>query len=410
MAKYIMCGIDLHDESLLTKTACDRKRPETRSFRNTPSGRRRLIEHLRDEARRCSAKEIWAAYEASAQGYGLHDELEEAGIRCEVLAPTKLQHTPKSRRLKTDEKDAERVLEALRGHLLAGNALPACWVPDQETRDDRELVRARLDAGGEISALKAALRTLLKRNKLDKPEEAGEAWSRPYRAWLIELAAESSPLGPGARARLGSLLRRLQAMEQEIAILDEQVRGLSRSERHRQACARLCSLKGVGVLTAMVFLTEMGRMGRFQNRRQVAAYMGVAPSSHETGEGAERKGHITRQGSPRLRKVLCQAAWARVRSDRAEGRWYKRVVDNGNAKKRKKLALVGVMRRLAILMWHEASAETPPLPSPQRGEAPASASGPAPLKREAGAGAPGLSRDARGPYRGQGSRPAPRRL
>ena len=81
---------------------------------------------------------------------------------------------------------------------------------------------------------------------------------------------------------------------------------------------QLTKLKGVAAPTAMVFLAEMGDLSRFSNRKQIGAYLGLVPSSDETGEGHQRKGHITRQGSPRVRRVLCQATWSRVRTDKNE--------------------------------------------------------------------------------------------
>jgi len=61
----------------------------------------------------------------------------------------------------------------------------------------------------------------------------------------------------------------------------------------------------------MVFLTEMGDLRRFRNRKKVGAYLGLVPTSNESGENTDHKGHITHQGPARLRKVLCQAAWVR---------------------------------------------------------------------------------------------------
>jgi transposase len=114
--------------------------------------------------------------------------------------------------------------------------------------------------------------------------------------------------------------------------------------------AELMKLKGVGVLTALVFLTEVGDLGRFENRRQISAYLGLAPSAHETGQCGDRKGHITRQGPSRVRRVLCQATWSRIRSDGAAQIAYQRLVKKNP--KRKKIAVVAGMRQLAVLMWH----------------------------------------------------------
>jgi transposase len=129
---------------------------------------------------------------------------------------------------------------------------------------------------------------------------------------------------------------------------------LAETPRYREPVRALVEICGVGVLTALVFLTELGELSRFQNRRQIGAYLGLVPSSNESGEIQERKGHITHQGSSRLRKVLCQAVWSRLRADDPTRAVSERLA-HGEAR-RKKVAVVALMRRLAIVMWHIALA------------------------------------------------------
>jgi transposase len=100
----------------------------------------------------------------------------------------------------------------------------------------------------------------------------------------------------------------------------------------------------------MVFLTEIGDMRRFSNRRQVGSFLGLAPTCRESGEESDRKGHITREGPARVRKALCQATWVRTIYDVAEARVYNRILEKNP--KHKKIAIVACMRRLGILMWH----------------------------------------------------------
>jgi transposase len=107
---------------------------------------------------------------------------------------------------------------------------------------------------------------------------------------------------------------------------------------------------GVGLITAMVYRTEIGYAGRFRRGRQVGKFAGLTPTSHESGQQHDRKGHISRQGPPRLRKMLCQASWAHIRHDAALRRGYQQLVLRNP--KKKKIALVAVMRRLAVRLWH----------------------------------------------------------
>jgi transposase len=374
MAKFIMVGCDLHDKTMLLKVACDRGEAETIRLLNTRAARERMIVDLKARAAAAGAPSILFAYEASGQGFGLYDELTAAGLRCHVLAPTKISRSTQQKGSKTDEKDALDLLQLLRAHVLAGNPLPNVWIPDLQTRDHREAVRCRLDAAEKITGLKAQIKSLLKRHGLTRPESTLKGWTRLFAAWLRGLC-EDPARGPGLRTALASLVRQLESLEKEVKLLDEALAGLANSARYQAPVARLVKLSGVGVLTALVFLTEVGEAARFANRRQISAYLGLVPKCYESGSANDRKGHITRQGSSRVRKVLCQAVWARVRSQGADQDVYERIVAKNP--KHKKIAAVAVMRRLAVRMWHEARGDEPqregPLTERRRSSAPVSA-------------------------------------
>jgi transposase len=283
-------------------------------------------------------------------GFGLYDELHEAGIECHVLAPTNMKRSQKDRKAKTDAKDALRILQELRNHVFAGDRLPAVWIPDLETRDHRELVRARLDLGKKISRVKAQVKSMLKRSRAEKPKEVGKAWTISYKNWLLGLChGRSEGLMPCARMALLSLLRNLKFLEHEEEILEHEIEKLSEEDRYRKPCLALKNMPGIGLLSAMVFLTELGDIGRFQNRRRLASYLGLIPSSFESGEEDDRKGHITHEGPPRIRKILNQCTWARVRLVDRVNRKYETMVHRNP--KKKKIAVVALMRRLAIEMW-----------------------------------------------------------
>ena len=346
MSKSIICGTDAHDNSLVCRIGVGRDEPETQRFRNTRKGRKKVFAHLRRLKREHGAERIVLAYEASSLGFGIYDDCVAAGIECYVLAPTKMRKSCKDKRRKTDVKDAQLLLETLRAHILGGNDLPSIWIPDDQTRDDRELVRCRLDAAHKLTALKAQVQTLLKRNGVTKPKSAGNSWTKTHRQWLKVLT-----LPNGARITLSSQLRQIGHIEEEIALLDADILRLSASIRYAEPSKALVEqLIGVGLLTSMVYLTEMGDLSRFTNRKKVGAFLGLVPSSNESGEVTDHKGHITHEGPPRVRKVLCQASWSRVRLDAQEHTVYERIVAKNP--KKKKIAVVASMRRLGIRMWH----------------------------------------------------------
>jgi transposase len=349
MRKNIMLGIDLHDATLVIKMATGREAPETLRVENAAAGRRTLWTLLRERATGAGRSRVVMAYEASCQGFSLRDEACAEGFECHVLAPTKIAVSGSHRRRKNDERDAERLLEVVRGHVLAGNERPSVWVPGLQTREDREIVRGRLDVAEKTTRVKAQIRTLLKRNAVRPGERLGRSWTARFEAWLRGLTKPTSALPHGARVALTTLLRQKAALDGEIAFLDAQIEALAGQARYAEPARALDEEKGVGPLTAMVFLTEMGDLSRFKNRKQVGAYLGLVPSSHDSGETPDRKGHITHQGPGRVRRVLCQASWSRSRTDPKEKAAYERIVRKNP--RHKKIAVVAMMRRLGVQLW-----------------------------------------------------------
>ena len=354
MNKCIISGMDVHERTIKTCTASGAGKSEVQTFANTEEGRAALIRYLRGWAKKHGGGTIATAYEACCLGFGLYDELMAAGIVCHVLAPSLMRKSKKDVRRKTDEADARMIFETLRGHVLAGNSLPTVWVPPQDLRDDREIVRTRLNVGEKVTEAKTQIQMLLKKNGIRKPAGVGKAWTVVYRKWLHGWLQCGGPeLLPGAAIAMKSLLRQLAALEGEIKRLDKEVETLAAMPRYQAACKALVKqIKGVGLLTAMVFLTELGDMNRFQNRRQLGSFLGLAPTCNESGEVTDRKGHINRSGPSRVRWMLCQATWVRLMHDELEAVAFDRI--RKGSKKLKRVAQTACMRRLGILMWHTA--------------------------------------------------------
>jgi hypothetical protein len=109
-----------------------------------------------------------------------------------------------SRKNKTDDKDAEMILDEVRAYLLAGRPLPSVWVPDHQTRDDREPVRLRLQVAQQRARIKNQIRTLAKRWHLPFPEwfRASE-WSQRSLAWMEQVAAGPTANLPARSPRPG---------------------------------------------------------------------------------------------------------------------------------------------------------------------------------------------------------------
>jgi transposase len=349
MVDFIFVGCDLHEETLVNRIAIGRERSERKTQGNSRAAHEKLIADLKKESQKHGGARIVFGYEASGQGFQLYDRMVAAGIECHVLAPTKMESSVKQQRNKNDDRDAERILKRLRAYKLAGEELPSVWVPDPQTRDDREIVRARQDLADKMTSTKSQVRSLLQRRGVEKPTRVGKPWTKSHRQWLDQLR-EDPQQGLGFRTALASLMRQIDHLELEIEKLDEAVDQLSRQLHRRAVVDALDQETGIGRLTATAYAVEIADFTRFRRGRQVGAYWGITPSSDESGEVRDRKGHITRQGSPRIRKLLCQATWYRVQKDPQVREVYQRLVSRNP--KKKKIAVVACMRRLAVRLWH----------------------------------------------------------
>jgi transposase len=126
--------------------------------------------------------------------------------------------------------------------------------------------------------------------------------------------------------------------------LDAQLNALARANRE---VARVDGLPGVGPRTAQVLVAVLDRPQRFASRRQVSAYAGLTPRRFQSGQ-MDRSGRISKRGSSLLRWALNQAAWC-VRVQPGVRAFFLRL--GGGTKKRRKQAIVAVMRKLLVVAW-----------------------------------------------------------
>ena len=118
---------------------------------------------------------------------------------------------------------------------------------------------------------------------------------------------------------------------------------LAQTEAYRERVSILCSIPGVGVIAALGLLLELQDVGRFRRAEELAAYVGLTPSQHSSGE-AVRMGHITRSGKSGLRGKLVEAAWRVVARDASTRESYERIKQRAGAKR----AIVAVARKLLL--------------------------------------------------------------
>jgi transposase len=237
------------------------------------------------------------AYEAGPTGFGLARALVEAGVGCVVAAPGRIER-PAQDRVKTDRRDAERLVR-----LLMVGGLHAVRVPGSEEEALRDLVRAREDVRGDLMRARHRLGKLLLRHDV-RYDGAGDNWTTRHRQWLgrVEFADR------GAQVTLHDYLGAIDALVIRRDALQATIAELVPGSPWADTVARLRCLRGIDTLTAVGLCSEIGDVERFARPGQLASYLGVVPSEHSSGE-KRRLGAITKSGSRHARRLLVEAAW-----------------------------------------------------------------------------------------------------
>jgi transposase len=282
-------GLDVHARSVLAVTM-DAESGELRSCR-LPGETARVVEF-------CAALSgpTRVAYEAGPTGYGLARALHAVGIGRVVAAPGKLER-PAQDKIKTDQRDAERVLR-----LLMIDALHPVRVPTIEEEALRDLVRAREDVRGDLMRARQRLSKLLLRHGI-LYEDSASTWTQRHRCWL-----RSQDLGGGAQATLLDYLGAVDTLELRRGQLERTISELVRGSSCEQTVARLRCLRGIDTLSAAGLAAEIGDFQRFPRPGQLMSYLGLVPSEHSSGE-TRRQGAITKTGPRHARRLLVEAAW-----------------------------------------------------------------------------------------------------
>jgi transposase len=238
------------------------------------------------------------AYEAGPTGYGLARALEAAGIGCVVAAPGKIER-PSQDRVKTDQRDAERVLR-----LLMIDGLHAVRIPSDEEEALRDLVRAREALRGDLMRARHRMSKLLLRHDV-RYEENASAWSASHRAWLGKVNLGER----GAQATLLDYLGAVDALVIRRAALEATIGELIADSPWAETVARLRCLRGIDTLSAVGLCAEVGGdFQRFERPKLLMSYLGLVPSEDTSGE-KRRQGAITKSGSRHARRLLVEAAW-----------------------------------------------------------------------------------------------------
>jgi transposase len=281
-------GLDVHARSIVA-TAIDTVSGEVFKQRLVPTA-----EDVLDWVRALPGP-VAVTYEAGPTGFGLYRALTEAGIRCEVAAPSKLTR-PAGDRVKTDAKDA-----MLLARLLRMDEITPIRVPSITEEAARDLVRAREDVRGDLMRARHRVSKLLLRH--GHVYAGGKAWTGKHQAWLRAIRFDQ----PGTQAAYEADREAVDFAAARRDRLDAAIATMAADSEFTPVTRRLCCLRGISTLTGFALAVELGDWDRFTGA-SIGAYLGLVPSEHSSGD-SRRQGGITKTGNTHARRLLVEAAW-----------------------------------------------------------------------------------------------------
>ena len=234
-------------------------------------------------------------------------------------------------KVKTDKIDVQVL-----GHLLRLGYLPEVWTPDQATRRLRQQTTERATLTNDRTRLKNRIHGILNQRLIQSPSNLFETKGI---AWLTGLA-----LDPVGRRSLDRMLGQLRLIEDQIAATE-----------HPLACAAyadpkvrlLMTLPGVGMATALALRAALGDLSRFPTPHHAAAYLGLVPSTYQSGDKTYH-GRITKRGNSHARWMLVEAAQAVDDHPGPLGNFFRKLA----RKKCRNVAVVATARKLVTIAWH----------------------------------------------------------
>jgi transposase len=303
------------------------------------------------EVRTGQSYPIITIQEAGLDGFWLHRVLQREGIESHVVDPASIATPRRRRRAKTDRLDGEVLLRALLAYKRGEPRVCAMVIaPSPEEEDRRRLSRERRTLIEERIRHVNRIKGLLFAQGI-----SGYAPMRRDRRARLEAlrTADGRELPSHLKAQISRELDRLELLLDQIKAVEAAQDALLAAARQpagkeaaQDPVTMLLRLKAMGPNFAAVLWSE-AFYRQFSNRRQVAAYAGLAATPWQSG-GIRHEQGVSKAGNPRLRTTMIQLAWLWIRHQpqSALTRWFKERSQQG-----RKRAIVALARKLLVALW-----------------------------------------------------------
>jgi transposase len=305
----IYVGFDVHLKSWKVTIMTEKLTHKTFSQPPSPEALHRYLEKT------FPGGTYHSAYEAGFCGYWIHNKLKEFGVNSMVVNPADIPTTEKEKVQKDDARDSNKIARSLRN----GDLKPI-HVPSLKTLEDRGLVRTRATLVKDMTRYKNRIKSFLYFHGIEYPEVFAAPtthWSNRFIKWLEDIELST----PSGKASLNAFLTQSKNLRGSILQITKQIRELAKTDEYEKQQQLLRSIPGIGILTAMIILTEIETINRFATFDQLCGFIGLVPSTNTSGEH-EGVGDITPRGHSSLRTAIIESAWIAARRDPALNKSY----------------------------------------------------------------------------------------
>jgi transposase len=282
---------------------------------------------------RWDGAQVEAALEATTGWRFMVEELVAVGAEVHLAEPaeTSALRGPK-KRAKTDLKDARHLRE-----LLQAGRVPESWIPPEWILELRSKVRLRHTLVVQRGEWQQRIQAQLYHHGVERRRGLLDGERRAWLEWL--------ELPDAARRQLDVALSMIDAVDRQLGPLDRELRALA---RRQPGCRALQAHFGIGELTSVAILAELGDCRRFSSARQAVRYAGMDITVSES-DRKRAPGHLSRQGPPTLRWALYEAAQVARRWPQSPDRdYYQQAADRLGGNR----ACLAVARKLLQRSFH----------------------------------------------------------
>ena len=294
MTSILYIGMDVHTSNY---TLCSYSMAHQQSFGRVQiePDYKRILQYLEE------LKKVWGedtefvcGYEAGCPGYSLYHSLTDQGVNCIILAPSTMATAPNER--KTDYRDAEKIAKC-----LAYGTYSPVHVPTAGDEAVKEYIRMRDAHRMNLKRIKQQIVSLCQRFGKQYPGHSN--WTQTHLAWLREQRFGD----PVLQETFEEYMIQYHQAEEKLERFDKRIKELSGKEEYADKVNKLLCFNGIKEHTALSTIVEIGDFSRFPTAEHFAAYLGLVPGEHSSGEKTQRTG-ITKRGNSHLRRLLTESA------------------------------------------------------------------------------------------------------